>query len=192
MSNYYTRNSRYSNLDNPHMYVLQVTSTSNKYALGKPVLDGNYQSQDKVCSPAFMIASQLGAVSTTNSGTTAATHCGTYMEVEAGTGKRFVGWRLPTKQEIEVIIGYQDGTYTNGVTMVTVLGGAYYWALDGTTANVPSGSGGSTTTDNGNQCATATTYVVDCRNHILQGIWRVRVVNYGGNAFLRSVYHGFV
>ena len=146
MSNYYTRNSRYSNLDNPHMYVLQVTSTSNKYALGKPVLDGNYQSQDKVCSPAFMIASQLGAVSTTNSGTTAATHCGTYMEVEAGTGKRFVGWRLPTKQEIEVIIGYQDGTYTSGVTMVTVLGGAYYWALDGTTANVPSGSGGSTTT----------------------------------------------
>lgn len=141
-----SRGSSYSNLTNNHMYVIQITSTSDKYVLGRPVLDANYQSQDKVVSPAFMIASQLGAVNTTNSGTTASTHCGTYMEVEAGTGKRFVGWRLPTKQEIEVIIGYQNGTYTNKVTMEVVLGGAYYWALDGTTANVPSGSGGSTTT----------------------------------------------
>ncbi|MBO4455553.1 MAG: hypothetical protein J5759_03825 [Bacteroidales bacterium] len=145
MTNHTTRNSRYDNLKNNHMYVIQITSTSNKYSLGRPVLDSNYQSQDKVASPAFMIASQLGAVSTTDNAVTASTHCGTYMEV--GTdGKRFVGWRLPTKQEIEVIIEYQDGTYTSGITMVTVLGGAYYWALDGTTANVPSGSGGSTTT----------------------------------------------
>lgn len=148
INTYNTRGSgnNYTNLTNNHMYVLQITSTSDKYVLGRPVLDANYQSQDKVVSPAFMIASQLGAVNTTNSGTTASTHCGTYMEVEAGTGKRFVGWRLPTKQEIEVIIGYQNGTYTNKVTMEVVLGGAYYWALDGTTANVPSGSGGSTTT----------------------------------------------
>ena len=131
-------------LTNNHMYVLQVTSTSDKYVLGRPVLDGNYQSQDKVVSPAFMIASQLGAVTTTNSGTTAATHCGTYMEV--GTdGTRYVGWRLPTKQEIEVIIGYQNGNYTSGVTMVEVLGGQYYWSLDGTTAYVSTGSEGSAT-----------------------------------------------
>ena len=127
------------------MYVLQITSTSNKYVIGRPVLDSNYQSQDKVVSPAFMIASQLGAVNTTNSDTTAASHCGTYMEV-GEDGKRFVGWRLPTKQEIEVIISYQTGTNTQNVTMVTVLGGQYYWALDGTTAYVSSGSGGSTTT----------------------------------------------
>jgi hypothetical protein len=127
------------------MYVIQITSTSDKYALGRPVLDGNYQSQDKVASPAFMIASQLGAVSTTDDPIVASTHCGTYMEV--GTdGTRYVGWRLPTKQEIEVIIGYQDGTYTSGITMVTVLGGQYYWALDGTTAYVSTGSGGSTNT----------------------------------------------
>ncbi|MBR1510037.1 MAG: hypothetical protein IJ623_05260 [Bacteroidales bacterium] len=126
------------------MYVLQVTSTSDKYVLGRPILDGNYQSQDKVVSPAFMIASQLGAVTTTDSGTTAATHCGTYMEV--GTdGTRYVGWRLPTKQEIEVIIGYQNGDYTSGVTMVEVLGGQYYWSLDGTTAYVSTGSEGSAT-----------------------------------------------
>ena len=139
------RNSNLSNLSNNHMYVVQITTTSNKYALGRPVLDSNYQSQDKVVSPAFMIASQLGAVSTTTSNTTASTHCGTYMEV--GTdGKRYVGWRLPTKQEIEVIIDYQSGNFTNKVTMEVVLGGQYYWALDGTTAYVSGGSGGSTTT----------------------------------------------
>ncbi len=133
-----------STLTNNHMYVLQVTSTSDKYVLGRPVLDGNYQSQDKVVSPAFMIASQLGAVTPTNSGTTAATHCGTYMEV--GTdGTRYVGWRLPTKQEIEVIIDYQNGDYTSGVTMVEVLGGQYYWSLDGTSAYVSTGSQGSAT-----------------------------------------------
>lgn len=146
ISTYNTRGSgnNYTNLKNNHMYVIQITSTSNKYALGKPVLDGNYQSQDKVASPAFMIASQLGAVTSTNNAVTASTHCGTYMEV--GTdGKRYVGWRLPTKQEIEVIIGYQNGEHTGGITMVEVLGGLYYWALDGTTAYVSTGSQGSAT-----------------------------------------------
>ena len=65
------------------------------------------------------------------------------MEVEAGTGKRFVGWRLPTKQEVEVIIDYQNGTNTSNVTMVEVLGGKYYWALDGTAAYVSTGDQGS-------------------------------------------------
>lgn len=145
MNSHTQRNSRYDNLTNNHMYVLQITSTSDKYVLGRPTLDGNYQSQDNVVSPAFMIASQLGAVTPTTSPTTAATHCGTYMEVEEGTGKRFVGWRLPTKQEVEVIIDYQNGTYTNQVTMVEVLGGKYYWALDGTAAYVSTGDQGTAT-----------------------------------------------
>lgn len=139
-----SRGSSYTNLTNNHMYVLQITSTSNKYVLGRPVLDGNYQSQDKVVSPAFMIASQLGAVNSTNSPTTAATHCGTYMEV-GEDGKRFVGWRLPTKQEVEVIIDYQSGTNTHNVTMVEVLTGSYYRSLDGTSAYVSSGTNGTAT-----------------------------------------------
>lgn len=143
ISDHDSRGSAYTNLTNNHMYVLQITSTSDKYVLGKPVLDGNYQSQDRVVSPAFMIASQLGAVTSTGSATTASTHCGTYMEVEAGTGKRFVGWRLPTKQEVEVIIDYQNGTNTNNVTMVPVLTGSYYWSLDGTSAYVSTGTNGS-------------------------------------------------
>ena len=144
-NNQITYRSRYDNLSNNHMYVVQITAASTEYVIGKPTLDANYQSRDHVVSPAFMIASQLGAVSTTNSGTTASTHCGTYMEV--GTdGTRYVGWRLPTKEEISVIIGYQNGPNTSGVTMVTVLSGQYYWTLSNETAYVSSGSGGSTTT----------------------------------------------
>ena len=130
-STYHTDNS-FSNLTNPQMYVIQLTSTSNTYAIGRPVLDGNYQSQDNVCSPAFMIASQLGAVSGgAYTAATAAEHCGTYMEVDKD-GNRYTGWRLPTKSEIETIIKYQtEGAASYGVTMVRVLAGRYYWALDG-------------------------------------------------------------
>ena len=130
-STYHTDNS-FSNLTNPQMYVIQLTSTSNTYAIGRPVLDGNYQSQDNVCSPAFMIASQLGAVSGgAYTAATAAVHCGTYMEVDKD-GNRYTGWRLPTKSEIETIIKYQtEGAASYGVTMVRVLAGRYYWALDG-------------------------------------------------------------
>lgn len=130
-STYHTDNS-FSNLTNPQMYVIQLTSTSNIYAIGRPVLDDNYQSQDNVCSPAFMIASQLGAVSGgAYTAATAAEHCGTYMEVDKD-GNRYTGWRLPTKSEIETIIKYQtEGAASYGVTMVRVLAGRYYWALDG-------------------------------------------------------------
>ncbi|MBR5075132.1 MAG: hypothetical protein IKX26_07925, partial [Bacteroidales bacterium] len=38
------RNSGMTGLTNNHMYVIQVTSTSDTYVLGKPVLDANYQS----------------------------------------------------------------------------------------------------------------------------------------------------
>ena len=81
-----------------------------------------------------MIASQLGATSSgAYNATTAARHCGTYMEV--GTdGYRYVGWRLPTKAEINTIIKYQtEGAASYSVTMIRVLAGRYYWALDGNT-----------------------------------------------------------
>lgn len=130
-----------STLRNNHMYVVQISSTSDDYILGRPTLNANYQSQDHVVSPAFMIASQLGAVLPFNNGANAATHCGQYMEV--GTdGTHYSGWRLPTKEEINVIINYQN---TLPETMAEVLGGAYYWTLDGTAAYVSSGDGGSNT-----------------------------------------------
>ncbi len=130
--------SNYSSLTNNRMYVIQISSTSNDYILGRPIL-GNpneNQSKDDVVSPAFMIASQLGAVTTFTNAANAATHCRRYMEV-AEDGTRYTGWRLPTKSEISVITGYQYGTI-GGVTIPNdyrvlspVLTGRYYWSLSG-------------------------------------------------------------
>ena len=148
-------NNQMSGLNNNHMYVIQITAASNQFALGNPNLDNNYQSKDHVVSPAFMIASQLGAVqpfdnndrypnyNNKNGAQAAAWHCGRYMEV--GTdGTRYVGWRLPTKEEINVIITYQNDNSASE-TITKVLSGAYYWTLDGTAARVSGGEGGSPT-----------------------------------------------
>lgn len=118
--------------NNNHMYVIQITATSSNYVLGRPTINNNYQSQDHVVSPAFMIASQLGAVrSASFNATRAARHCGTYMEV-GKDGTRYVGWRLPTAEEVKVIIQYQkDPNVTADGTMAVVLGGARYYTLDG-------------------------------------------------------------
>lgn len=144
ISNSNTVGSRNTIFTNNHMYVIQISSTSDSYVLGRPVIDANYQSQDHVVSPALMIASQLGGLQRQyGNPSDAATHCGQYMEV--GTdGTMYLGWRLPTKEEINVIIGYQsDPQYSE--TIVTVLSAQYYWTLDGTAAYVSTGSSGSAT-----------------------------------------------
>lgn len=148
--NWSDRNSSMANLTNNHMYVIQISSTSSEYVLGRPML-GNPNanlSQDDVVSPAFMIASQLGAVTTTNDNSVAAAHCARYMEV-ASDGTRYTGWRLPTPDEISVITRYQQGTI-NGVTisnanyqaMTPVLTGRTYWSLTGNAVNTGIGEGG--------------------------------------------------
>lgn len=127
-------------LTNYHMYVIQISSTSDEYVLGRPYVNQTtHQSQDNVVSPAFMIASQLGAVLpfTGNNGpANAATHCSQYMEV-AQDGTRYTGWRLPTEAEISVITDYQYGNI-GGVTIPNeyrvlspVLTGRYYHSLSG-------------------------------------------------------------
>ena len=127
-------------LTNNHMYVIQISSTSDDYVLGRPYVNTTtHQSQDDVVSPAFMIASQLGAVTQftgNNAATNAATHCSRYMEITPD-GTRYTGWRLPTPAEIKVITGYQYGSI-DGVTipndyqvLTPVLTGRYYWSLSG-------------------------------------------------------------
>lgn len=127
-------------LTNNHMYVIQISSTSDSYVLGRPFVNTTtHQSQDNVVSPAFMIASQLGAVLpfTGDLGpTNAATHCSRYMEV-AEDGTRYTGWRLPTQAEISVITSYQYGEI-GGVeipsqyqVIVPVLTGQWYHSLSG-------------------------------------------------------------
>jgi hypothetical protein len=130
-----------SGLTNNHMYVIQISSTSDNYVLGRPYVNPNtHQSNDNVVSPAFMIASQLGAVTPftgTNGPTNAAAHCSRYMEVTPD-GIRYTGWRLPTEAEISVITNYQYGTI-DGVTIPSqyqvitpVLTGMWYHSLSGT------------------------------------------------------------
>lgn len=139
-NNYTTEFGSAETLTNYHMYVIQISSTSNEYVLGRPYVNQTtHQSNDNVVSPAFMIASQLGAVLpfTGNNGpANAATHCSQYMEV-AQDGTRYTGWRLPTEAEISVITGYQYGNI-NGVTidqdyrvLIPVLTGRYYHSLSG-------------------------------------------------------------
>lgn len=115
---------------NPHMYVIQISKAESGVILGRPQINDN-QSNDNVVSPAFMIASQLGAVaSSAYDASTAADHCSTYMEVSEN-GRRFVGWRLPTRAEILYIVNYQKNTaiIESGVFSI-VLTGNYYYTLD--------------------------------------------------------------
>lgn len=79
----------------------------------------------------------------------AARHCQTYLEVGAD-GKYYKNWRLPTKDEIGVIVDLQKETI-NGVTidgddriLYPVLVSKYYIALDGT--NVLANENNSNTT----------------------------------------------
>lgn len=124
-----------SGYTNNHMYVIQISSTSDQYVIGRPVIDETTNmSDDHVVSPAFMTASQLGGMSTVGgmNASKAAQHCSEYVEV-AIDGTRYTGWRLPTKEEVNVILGYQYDQKTEE-SMAEVLAAKYYYTLDGTAA----------------------------------------------------------
>ena len=148
--NAYDNGSQGNSYNNNHMYVVQISSTSDKYVLGKPLVGSDYRSQDQVVAPAFMIASQLGIVSTGWSSESAAEHCARYMEV-AEDGTRYGGWRLPTADEIQVISNYQSGNFGNITVpeadrvMAYVLKGEKYFNLSGgtTPSNYPGANQGS-------------------------------------------------
>ena len=143
----------YANNTNNRMYVLQLTSSSDDYVIGYPQLNkehmtvgGNdveyYTSTDDVISPAFMLASQLGAINGANNtnGCTdnylnGAVHCALYKEV-ATDGTVFTGWRLPTKQEISYMIEKQQSSDV----MIKVLLARYYWTLNGDVGYFPDGN----------------------------------------------------
>lgn len=133
---------------NNHMYIVQISATSDKYVLGKPLVDNTtHQSEDDVVSPAFMIASQLGIVSTGWSSASAAEHCSRYLEVTED-GTRYAGWRLPTNDEIDIINEYQRGRFGNITVpeadrvMDYVLRGSHYFNLSGGTTPITAYTGG--------------------------------------------------
>lgn len=125
---------------NNRMYIIQVSSTKDsKYDIAHPNIDKSTgYTNDEVVSPAFMIASQLGAVqSGTFNQTKAKTHCETYREVKKENGKQVIydGWRLPTKTEIQFIVDFQKESFKNnkGETkqpIKPVLEGANYYTLN--------------------------------------------------------------
>ncbi len=131
---------------NPNMYVIQITSTNGDYVIGHPKIDysnpnsSSYGSKDHVVSPAFMIASQLGAVMSDGfDKRTAITHCKTYREV-AKDSTVYDNWRLPTNEEVKVICDYQG---TSNSPIDVVLAGREYRTLsqETITANENGNSG---------------------------------------------------
>lgn len=130
----------FDNLKNNRMYIIQVSSTKDsKYNIAHPNIDKSTgYTNDEVVSPAFMIASQLGAVISTNfNQSRAKTHCETYREVKKENDKQVIydDWRLPTKTEIQFIVDFQQESYKNnkGKTkqpIKPVLEGANYYTLN--------------------------------------------------------------
>lgn len=133
----------FDNLKNNRMYIIQVSSTKDsKYNIAHPNIDKSTgYTNDEVVSPAFMIASQLGAVRSADFNQSGAkTHCETYREVKKENGKQVIydGWRLPTKTEIQFIVDFQKESYKNnkGETkqpIKPVLEGANYYTLNNKT-----------------------------------------------------------
>lgn len=133
---YYSGNPA-SGIDNNRMYIIQVSSTKNStYNVAHPIAGANGYSNDNVVSPAFMIASQLGAIYTTYlAKEDAPEHCKTYREV-GFNGKKYDNWRLPTAAEIKFIADFQKESFkTNSNAskkpIKTVLTGQYYYTMDG-------------------------------------------------------------
>jgi hypothetical protein len=143
---------------NHRMYHIRINSSSSEYTLGRPVMvdaNGNRtndatgaytaegESNSRMVSPSFMIASQLGAVRSGKTGydrDDAAYHCSQYVEVyklakyeegalsttingETVYYKELRDWRLPTASEIKIIVDHQEG-----VAMDIVLGGGRYYS----------------------------------------------------------------
>lgn len=107
---------------NNQMYHVVITSTSEDYQLGRPIMkqdtvdfkeivDPYNLDNDKLVSPSFMLASQLGNSSTIN-WEEAKNQCKNYVEVGIN-GEVYDDWRLPTAAEINIIIKYQTNPKVN-------------------------------------------------------------------------------
>ena len=123
--------------DNNHMYVIQITKSDGTYKIARPKFN-NLKSDDHTVSPAFMLASQLGVVNPFNTFEDAAKHCDAYVEVSTNK-KRYDDWRLPTQEEINSIVEFQNDKKAAN-TMDRVLKGYYYWTANGGKSNKVPGS----------------------------------------------------
>ena len=127
----------WEDINNNRMYIIQVSSTKNStYNIAHPIAGADGYSSDNVVSPAFMIASQLGAIYTKYlNKEDAPGHCKTYREVDVN-GKKYDNWRLPTAAEIKFIADFQKESFRTNDNeekkpIKTVLTGQYYYTMDG-------------------------------------------------------------
>lgn len=134
-----------SGLDNGRMYQVKLASSSSSYSVGIPKMDSrgwtdSGEDNRKLVSPSFMIASQLGATFAPSTTEQAASHCANYVETykdASGTVVHLNDWRLPTEEEIKIIIRFQ---YAENAAMDEVLAGQKYWSATGEVENPQSTS----------------------------------------------------
>lgn len=116
-----------------HLYTIQFSS--NKYAtdytIAKPVVNNENKSADNTVSPAYILASTAKGETIVKNNQAARDYCKKYQEKATtykGESLELNGWRLPTKEEINRIykLGNEDKAISN-----QLLGGEYYWTLDG-------------------------------------------------------------
>ena len=146
---------------NNQMYHVVITSTSEDYQLGRPIMDEEDKEivdpdnldNDNLVSPSFMIASQLGNMNAGGDLETANYHCKNYVEVTNVTFKGetpnytdqkiYDDWRLPTEAELMIIAKFQ-GVQNSAVDVVLVSNN--YWGIDGNTGNIQVRTDGDTGT----------------------------------------------
>lgn len=155
----HSNNEYASGQNNNRMYLVQLTSTNANYTIARPKTeidkeDGQLvavssSENNELVSPAFMLASQLGVISSYNGGGSwsgARDHCKNYVEVieysdskESPKETRILDdWRLPTRAELEIIGQYQT---SQPDVMDKVLVGRRYWTvLQDTYYTVPTGT----------------------------------------------------
>ena len=141
---------------NPRIYHIKTKNVNNEYNIGFPSIDveTGYVEENKVneklVSPSFMVASQLGATEMPTEDDEcyanptleliydiAKEHCKQYVEVtfidkngdgipdEGEEAEVYDNWRLPTKSEIDLIINYQN----NSRAMDVLLTGEQYLCI---------------------------------------------------------------
>lgn len=116
-----------------HLYTIQFSS--NKYAtdytIAKPVVNNENMSADNTVSPAYILASTAKGETIVKDNQAARDYCKKYQEKATtykGESLELKGWRLPTKEEINRI--YKLGNEDKAISK-QLLGGEYYWTLDG-------------------------------------------------------------
>ena len=141
--------------DNNMMYFVTITQSDPDYKIAHPLTEVveeyngqtatvNSDENNELISPAFMLASQLGTVVASQfTWNEAREHCANYVETYRLNGQvhELKDWRLPTSEEIKIIVKYQDEV---PAVMAEVLAGPFYYvgwsqATDGE-YNQPRGS----------------------------------------------------